>query len=316
LLKPEFNSKTFQINNRTFTKYIQILNKYGLLLLLSEKPLRARIFSNILIEKLLLYFGFKSRIKRIPINYLSEIGGELKQFKRLKRKNEAGFQKIILEREVSFVHHSLALEGNPITLPETIKILREKIIPGNLNSEAVDEVRNYQKALLQMLKDSQHKIPLTIETILEYHHLALQHRPEIAGKMRTVNVYIKGNPNFKIVPVTEIELKLNKLLKQYQMFIRTRKSSLKKVINFASFFHNEFQHIHPFVDGNSRITRLITLLLLQSKDIPILDFPFGLMDEYLHYTKGAKVREDKKLSENIQQIILYNLKKINGQLKL
>jgi len=83
---------------------------------------------------------------------------------------------------------------------------------------------------------------------------------------------------------------------------------------FAVYFHNEFQHIHPFVDGNSRTTRLITFHLLQHKDIPIVDIPIGLLDEYLDYTKGSKKREDNKLYRTLQKILLFNLKKMNKKL--
>ena len=312
LMKGEVTSNDFNLNSRTFIKYIKILNKYDLLLILSKKPLKVKIFYNHLIKSLLHYFEFKPIIKeKASLNYITKIEKEFELYKRLRKKNEPGFKKIISELEISFVHHSLSLEGNPITLPETIKILKDKIIPRNLNTEDVDEVKNYQKAILQMLEDSPEKKPLTLQAILNYHSLAMQHNPKIAGKIRNVKVIILGNPNFKIAKVKDIELKLNQLLDNYNEFIK-KKTGIKEIIRFASYFHNEFQYIHPFRDGNSRTTRLITFYLLQLKDIPILDIPLGLLDEYLSYTKGYKQRDDKKLSENFQEIILSNLKKINN----
>jgi uncharacterized protein YdiU (UPF0061 family) len=53
---------------------------------------------------------------------------------------------------------------------------------------------------------------------------------------------------------------------------------------------------------------------LQSKDIPIFDIPFGLLDEYMSYTKSSKKREDEKLFYTLQKVILWNLKKINEKL--
>ena len=312
LMKGEVTSNDFNLNSRTFIKYIKILNKYDLLLILSKKPLKVKIFYNHLIKSLLHYFEFKPLIKeKASLNYITEIEKEFELYKRLRKKNEPGFKKIISELEISFVHHSLSLEGNPITLPETIRILKDKIIPRNLNTEDVDEVKNYQKAILQMLEDSPEKKPLTLQAILNYHSLAMQHNPKIAGKIRNVKVIILGNLNFKIAKVKDIELKLNQLLDNYNEFIK-KKTGIKEIIRFASYFHNEFQYIHPFRDGNSRTTRLITFYLLQLKDIPILDIPLGLLDEYLSYTKGYKQRDDKKLSENFQEIILSNLKKINN----
>ena len=89
----------------------------------------------------------------------------------------------------------------------------------------------------------------------------------------------------------------------------------KHSVEAAALAHKEFVFIHPFIDGNSRTTRLITFHLLQSLDIPILDIPFGLLDEYLINTKGSKVRSDAKLYRNLQKIVLFNLKKINDKLK-
>jgi len=315
LQKKEITSSDVNLHAVTLRKYIDILYKNGLLLIISEKPLRIRVFYNVLLNNLLVYFGYKHKvITEDTTNYLEEIKKELVKFKKLKRENEFKYQQIISEFEVSFIHHSLALEGNPITLNETKKILKDKIIPANLKSEDIDEVKNYQKSLLQMLKDSYDKNPITLPTILDYHFLAMQHNPKIAGKIRKIEVHISGNPNFKITKAENIEKELEELIKKYNEFIKKEKASVKEILNFTVYFHNEFQHIHPFEDGNSRTTRLITFYLLQSKDIPILDIPFGLLDEYLGYTKGARVREDKKLLSNLQKTILFNLKKINEML--
>jgi len=315
LQKEEITSKDVDTHPRTFKKYIEILNKFGLVLIVSRKPLRAKIFYNILLNNLLVYFDYKHEIiAESSQNYNIEIKKELKIFKRLRRKNESLYKKIVKEFEISFVYHSLSLEGNPITLSETFKILQDKVIPSNLKSMDVDEVKNYQDAILQMLNDSGQKKVLNIAAVLNYHKLAMRHVPSIAGKIRTGEVYIKGNPHFTITKAKKIKKELDILFENYNDFVIRKKLSLEELLIFAVHFHNEFQHIHPFIDGNSRTTRLITFHLLQSKDIPILDIPFGLLDEYLSYTKGSKKRDDKKLFQTLQKIVLWNLKKINERL--
>jgi Fic family protein len=143
----------------------------------------------------------------------------------------------------------------------------------------------------------------------------MKHHPDFSGKIRTIEVYIKGNPYFKITPPEKIKEELERLFEKYNEFIKKKNPKFEEIIKFAVYFHNEFQHIHPFIDGNSRTTRLITFHLLQSLDIPILDIPFGLLDEYLNDTKASKNREDTKLYNTLQKIILFNLKKINERLK-
>ena len=312
LQKEEITSKDADTHPRTFKKYIEILNRFGLVLIISRKPLRVKIFYNILLNNLLVYFGYKHEIIIEDSHiYDKEIEKELNIFKRLRKKDEFLYRKIVREFEISFIYHSLSLEGNPITLSETFKILQDKVIPSNLKSLDVDEVKNYQDAILQMLQDSAQKKVLNIASVLNYHRIAMKHIPNIAGKIRIEEVYIKGNPNFKVTKAKNIKKELDVLFEGYDKFVKREKLSLKEILNFAVYFHNEFQHIHPFIDGNSRTTRLITFYLLQSRDIPIFDIPFGLLDEYLDYTKGSKKRDDQKLSSTLQKIILWNLKKIN-----
>lgn len=315
LQKQEITSKNININQKTFKKYIEILNKFGLVLIVSRKPLRVRIFYNILLNNLLVYFDYKHEIIAESFqSYNVEIEKELRIFKRLQRKNETLYKKIVREFEISFVYHSLSLEGNPITLSDTFRILQNKIIPSDLKSIDVDEVKNYQEAILQMIKDSTQKKVLNLAMVLNYHLLAMRHVPSLAGKIRAGEVYIKGNPHFSIVKARDIRKELNLLFEKYNVFIKRKRLSLEELLNFAVYFHNEFQHIHPFVDGNSRTTRLITFHLLQSQNIPIFDLPFGLLDEYLGYTKGLKKRDDKKLFQTLQKVVLWNLKKINERL--
>src|SRR3989344_1184225 len=116
----EVTSKDVNLHSLTLRKYVDILYKNGLLLIISEKPLKVKVFYNVLLNNLLVYFGYKHRvITEDTTSYLKDIEKELIKFRKLKRENETKYQQIIDDFEVSFIHHSLSLEGNPITLNET-----------------------------------------------------------------------------------------------------------------------------------------------------------------------------------------------------
>ena len=315
LLKAEFTSKDFLIDSKTFKKYTEILNNYGLIICMSRKPFKGRIFESYLLNSILQYFDMSILVKREKqLDLLKLIEKELKKFKNNVSKNERQYKLILEEYEIRFVHSSLFLEGNPITLPDTIKILKQKIIPKDLRDSDVRELQNYQIALKSMMDNSIQGMKLTKEIVLNYHYLAMQHRLKIAGKIRSVAVYIKGNPNFKVAPVIQIKTLFDSLMKEYSEFT-TRRHNIKEIIEFVAYFHNQFQYIHPFEDGNSRTTRLIMFHLLQYYKIPVLDIPLGLLDKYLKNTKAYKKREDKELQKTIQMIVLYNLKSINRRLE-
>lgn len=314
-LKKRFTVDYFKMDPRRVMKYINILSKYGLLIVLSRKPLEATIPYNSFIGDLIAYYGYKVLVvKAKEDEYYDEIERELKKFNKLRKTNEEKYKEVIDDFEIRFIQHSLSIEGNPITLPETIKLLKKKIVPKDVSLESIQEVQNYQKAMQKMVRDTIDQSPLTKSLILSYHYLAMYHLPEIAGKIRKRPVYIEGNPDYTVAKVDEIEKRLDKLMDEYNKFTSKKKHSLKEILQFTAYFHNEFQHIHPFEDGNSRTTRLITFHLLRSQNIPVFDIPLGLLEEYIFSTKGAKKRDDTKLSQVIQKIALYNLKTINEKI--
>ncbi|MBD3204211.1 hypothetical protein GF327_07995 [Candidatus Woesearchaeota archaeon] len=311
----EFTIKDFDLNSRTYSKYVHTLAKHGFLVILSQKPLRGFVPFNHFLKDVAEYFGFDVKKRRVSDDeYFDEIKRELEKFRRLRFRNVRAYQRIIEDFEIKFVHHSLSLEGNPITLPDTVKILKQQVTPLNLNTVDVAEVQNYQRAMEQMMADVLEKNPLSVQAVLNYHYLAMRHRPDIAGKLRTLPVHIRKNPDFEVAEVEEIRPKLEVLFSDYNEFMPRKGVSLREILDFASYFHNEFQHIHPFIDGNSRTTRLITFHLLRTQDVPVFDIPLGLLESYLDSTKGAKKREDTELNQMLQLVILYNLKTINEKL--
>ncbi len=314
-LKKSFGVKDLGLHARTFSKISSILEKNGFLVVLSRKPFKAIVPYNSFLGYVVGYFGYRPMVAKVKTDeYFDEIKKELTKFKKLREDNNRKYQAILETFQIKFIHHSLSIEGNPITLRQTIKLLKDKIVPENLSVESVHEVQNYQRAFLQMLQNVRDELPLSKESMLNYHFIALQHKPKWAGKIRDDYVKIKGNPDYKLAYYKDIDPLLNKLVKKYNDFLNVKKHSLKELLYFASYLHNEFQHIHPFFDGNSRTTRLIVFHFLQMNEIPIFDIPLGLLEEYVFSTKGAKKRDDQKLGQIIQQIILHNLKTINEKL--
>lgn len=314
LRQGEITSRNARCDPKTFQRYLTILEKYGLTLTTSRRPIKTYVFYNSLLKNLLNFFKLPCKVRRSEYPFFDQIEKELISFRSKRRVNEEKYQQIVTKYEMQFVHHSLSLEGNPITLPDTILILRDNIIPKALSAEAVDEVRNYQSAMSAMIADSEKKATLSVISALQYHKFAMAHRLRIAGKFREINVRIRGNPNFKVAPLDEIQPRLENLISHYTEFRTKKKKTLQEILSFAAYFHNEFQQIHPFEDGNSRTTRLLTFYILLCEDIPILDIPFGLLDEYTLNTKGSHQRVDTNLKGFLEKVILYNLKIMNEKL--
>lgn len=309
-LKEYFTNNDIKIHPQTFKIYTDILEKYGFLIIASKKPLKCKLLrhhfffdlSEFLKFKLLFYEPKKSDL-------LPEIIKEVKKYNLNRKINYSIIEEMEKKNKVNFIYASLNLEGNPITLPETQKLILNDIMPKNQTLSHIREVTNYKKAVDLMNESSKRKEKLTLDKILNYHKIAMVAIKE-AGSIRCQNVIIKNNPKFKTADYKEIEHKLLELLQKYEDFERV-KNDIKEIIEFASYFHNEFQRIHPFIDGNSRISRLLMFHILKSKGIPISDLPIGYFDLYLDLTKRSTKRDDESFNYLVQEIILMNLKGIN-----
>lgn len=313
--KEFFTKEHIKIHNATFKFYTDALSKYGLLIKISRNPLRCKLLKSQFIIHLLKYF------KKNPDFYIQkdrshiiDIKRELKRYRRNLIINKVPLNDIENNREAGFIYSSLNLEGNPLTLRETEKLLIENVVPQKQKMEAIVETINYKRAIEEMLPNSKNRLPLSRGMILRYHAIAMNGRP-FAGKFRKENVFIKLNPSFITSDWKDIENKLLKLMDSYLKF-ENSKQDISKTIDFSAFFHNEFQRIHPFIDGNSRVSRLLMLHILRMHNLPVLELPLGYFDSYLDLTKGSKKRDDEQFKHLVEEIVLTNLKNLNNTINV
>ena len=307
--KEFFTINDIKIHPQTFNLYTNLLSRYGFLLIISRKPLRCKLLRHHFLIDLMKFFNKKLEFYTPEQHsFINEIKKELGKYKRNLKIHYTVIQDLESREETNFIYSSLSLEGNPLTLPETQKLILKNIIPKEHKLEHIHEVTNYKKAIDYMTSNTKKKVKLSLSLILEYHKIAMTHM-DYAGKIRKQNVRINANSDFKTCDWKEILNKLNKLMKKYDNF---NSKAVKDIIDFASYFHNEFQRIHPFIDGNSRISRLLMFHILRSYNIPIMDLPLGYFDLYLDLTKRSTKRDDENFKYLIEEIILMNLKKINS----
>jgi len=308
--KEIFTIKDINIDKELFSRYIQKLSKQGLVIVFSRKPWKGKLFHLNFFNDLFTFFNkkitFYSQKKRSLIN---EIKREISIYNKLLKEGYFVVEELEKTEEINFIHMSLSLEGNPITLSDTKKLIVEEIVPTKYKLKSIQEVTNYKKAVDLMIENARKKVKLDLQLILHYHELAMDHIHG-AGEIRKQNVHIKGNPNFKTCEWRLLHKKLNELMKKYETF-ESKKQDADKIIGFAAYFHNGFQRIHPFIDGNSRTSRLLMFHILRGHGLPVLDFPLGFFDLYMDLTKRSKERDDEAFTSIIQEMVLFNLRKIN-----
>lgn len=166
---------------------------------------------------------------------------------------------------VRMVHTSTSIEGNKLAEYQVDKVLSGMSIAAD--DKSILEVKNYQLAVKEIETLAEKKSKVTTEIILKLHALTMKGLLEDkkVGKFRPGDVYIvdeigdgKEKLRFKGPDSNEVQKLINELLKWVE---NANKDGLHPILK-AGLFHSQFVHIHPFSDGNGRITRLLTTLLL------------------------------------------------------
>lgn len=311
--KEFFSNKDVKVHPATFKQYAEILDRYGLLLIASRKPFRCKLLRHHFLVKLLSFFGFNPRFydpkKR---DLIKDLRKEISIFNKKSKGSFSILENINKNDEVKFIYLSLSLEGNPMTLPDTQKLINENIVPSKYRIEDIEETIYYRKAVELMIINAKKRFHLSLPLILEYHRIAMSQMPN-SGTLRNQNVMIRKNPDFDTSDWKDIQNRLDKLLEEYNIF-EAKKNDIRETIRFASLFHNEFQRIHPFIDGNSRISRLLMLHILRSHGLPVLDISLGYFDSYLDLTKRSRKRDDESFFFLVQEMTLMGLKRMNARI--
>lgn len=179
--------------------------------------------------------------------------------------------KIIVDKlsehlNIEWTYNSNAIEGNTITLQETMLILKEGLTISGKSMREHLEVTNHKNAidyLNELLKKVE---PITQRDILSIHALVLEGiNNKYAGKLRDVEVFISGSSHKLPLPD-----KVPGLMDNFSkwLFARQEKKDLHPV-RFSAQAHYKLVEIHPFVDGNGRTARLLMNLILMKYGYPI-----------------------------------------------
>jgi len=195
-------------------------------------------------------------------------------------------KRIIEDIRLRHTYHSDAIEGNTLTLQETKLVLEEGITIGGKPLKDHIEARNGAEAFDLMIELVNSKKRSSQEIIQQIHEFVMKGILKNPGRYRTENVAITGS---KIRPPSY--LKIVKLMDGYIQNIEELKlQTIKK----ASYIHHEFVRIHPFIDGNGRVARLLTNFYLMREGYP----PIVIQKEdRKKYYKALKKADNGDLSD-------------------
>ena len=177
---------------------------------------------------------------------------------------------------------SSKIEGTQAGVEDVYRYEAEgKTSENSEHEKDVKEIINYRKAINTALKDLQQN-PINLALIKNTHNILLDSvrgSQKNKGQLRQSQVYI-GMPGSNIdqalyIPPTHD--RLNQLLTQWESYLNDEQAEKDPIVQIG-LAHYQFEAIHPFLDGNGRIGRLIIPLFLYYKKL--LPYPLLYVSEY------------------------------------
>jgi len=188
---------------------------------------------------------------------------------------------------IRFTYDTQRIEGSKLTLRETAELLEAGVAPSGKPIRDVKEAEAHQKIFNDMLKQQK---DLSLQLILYWHTKLFEAtKQDIAGRIRKHQVAISGS---KFVPPSPAEI-----LPLLRDFFRWYERSKQKLhpIELASLAHLKFVTVHPFADGNGRISRLIMNSIVNRNGFPMLNIAYQNRSSYYTALERSQTKRQDQI---------------------
>jgi len=167
---------------------------------------------------------------------------------------------------IDYTYNSNAIEGSTLTLEETALVLKEGVTIGGKPLQHHLEAIGHRDAYYYVEDLVKNKVPISEKVIKDIHSLVLMDRQTDKGVYRSVPVRVGS---FHPCQPYEVPIQMEWLMRVYNGEMQNL-----HVIERAALFHLRFETIHPFIDGNGRVGRLLLNLELMKEGYPPVNVKF------------------------------------------
>ena len=203
--------------------------------------------------------------------------------------------------KLEFLYHSNKLEGSTFNLEQLNVLLDEDKIIGEHSVDDVQETINSLKLFDFVIKTIDEE--LTPRLLKEYHSLlksnTIDSERGFAGVYKKIPNKLRG-VDIETAQPYEVEEKVDKLLEM-------KIDAIEDIANF----HQRFEHIHPFQDGNGRIGRYLMLRQCIENNIDLI----AIDDEYnKEYKQALYIAQKDNDMNHLVEILEKCQTRLNGKL--
>ena len=181
---------------------------------------------------------------------------------------------------VRTVHYGTHIEGNELNLTQAEKVMMGQNVVAR--ERDIQEVINYRKTMefIAEMRDEMGEMRISEETIKKLHKITVNKilPVENCGEYRKTQVVIKNNQTGQVTFRPPEAAMISEQIEDLLAFIESSQNRDIHSVLESGIVHYELVRIHPFVDGNGRVARALSTLILFVKGYDIRKF-FSL-EEY------------------------------------
>lgn len=186
-----------------------------------------------------------------------------RKLNKLRPLDKFSLKKLKEEFLIEYIYNSTSIEGNTLSLNETKLVLEEGITIGGKSLREHLDVTNQKEAFAWIENWIKQKKAIREADILTLHQITLKGISEYwAGKYKTSENRIIGS-QLKTTAPYKVQSEMGNLV--HKLNINPEKWN---PIELAAVAHHEIARIHPFIDGNGRVARLLCNLILMRNSYP------------------------------------------------
>ncbi len=188
---------------------------------------------------------------------------------------------------IRFTYDTNRIEGSTLTLRDTADLLEKGITSAKRPINDVKEAQAHNNAFYEMLN---YKKDLSLNTILYFHNKLFEStKADIAGIIRVHHVTIAGSKFIPPFPA-EVYPLLMEFFKWYD-----RSKDKMHAVQLAALVHFKLVTIHPFADGNGRISRLMMNFVLHKYGFPMLNIPYEKRAGYYSALEKSQIKKHEDI---------------------
>lgn len=208
-------------------------------------------------------------------------------------KDKTALLNLILQTEVSEqVYNSNAIENSTLNLDETEKVLLQIECDRFISAREIFETTNLARVINYIEKTAKEK-ELNLDVMLLLHQMLIANIDDkIAGRFRENKEFVKVANH-----IAPAQKEIENLLQE--MMITYHSNPQENIVRRIALFHLTFENIHPFVDGNGRIGRVLNNYLLIREGYVPINIKFIDRAKYYEAFKEFDKKDQTKIMEEI-----------------